>query len=68
MREHTMEETLFVWFVPRAIQQELVVQLLLSYFRVTVVRSENLVAEAGENQGTQKKGNVHHWKLLPNNS
>jgi hypothetical protein len=55
-----MEETLFVWFVPRAIQQGLVVQLLLSQLRVTVVRSVNLVAEAGDNQGSQRKGNVHH--------
>jgi hypothetical protein len=26
---------------------------------------ENLVAEAGDNSGTQSKGNVRRWKPLP---
>jgi hypothetical protein len=29
---------------------------------------EKLVAEARDSLGTQKKGNIYHWKLLPNNS
>jgi hypothetical protein len=29
---------------------------------------EKLVAEATVSLGTQGKGNVHHWKLLPSNS
>jgi hypothetical protein len=28
---------------------------------------EKLVAEAGDSSGTQKKGNVRHWKPLPDN-
>jgi hypothetical protein len=28
---------------------------------------KKLVAEAGANSGTQKKGNVRHWKPLPSN-
>jgi hypothetical protein len=35
--------------------------------RVTVVRSEKLVAEAGESSGTQRKENVHRLKPLPSN-
>jgi hypothetical protein len=33
--------------------------------RVVVVRSEKLIAEAGDSSGTQRKRNVHHWKPLP---
>jgi hypothetical protein len=39
----------------------------LSQFRVTVERSENLVAEAGENSGTHSKGNIvvgSHYKAM----
>jgi hypothetical protein len=25
-------------------------------------------AEAGDSSGTQRKGNVHHWKLLPSSA
>jgi hypothetical protein len=28
---------------------------------------EKLVAEAGDSVGTQRKGNVRHWKPLPSN-
>jgi hypothetical protein len=35
--------------------------------RVAVVRNEKLVAEARDNSGTQRKGNVRHWKLLLSN-
>jgi hypothetical protein len=28
---------------------------------------EKLVAEAGDNPGTQRKGNICHWKLMPEN-
>jgi hypothetical protein len=35
--------------------------------RIAVVRSEKLVAEARDSSGTQKKRNVHHWKMLPSN-
>jgi hypothetical protein len=31
------------------------------------VRSEKLVAEAGDISGTQRKGNVLRWKPLPGN-
>jgi hypothetical protein len=33
----------------------------LSRLGAAVVRSEKLIAEAGENLGTQRKGNVHRW-------
>jgi hypothetical protein len=36
--------------------------------RVAVVRSEQLVAEAGDSTGTLRKGNVHRWKLLPSSA
>jgi hypothetical protein len=39
----------------------------LSQLRVAVVVSDKLVAEAGDSSGTLRKGNVRHWKLLPNN-
>jgi hypothetical protein len=32
-----------------------------------VGRSEKLVAEVGDSSGTQRKGNVRCWKLLPSN-
>jgi hypothetical protein len=35
---------------------------LLCRLRVAVVRSEKLVAEDGDSPGTQRKGNVRHWK------
>jgi hypothetical protein len=35
--------------------------------RVAVVRSEKLVAEVGENSGTQRMGNILRWKPLPSN-
>jgi hypothetical protein len=35
--------------------------------RVASVRSEKLVAEAGDSSGTQKKGNIHRWKQLSRN-
>jgi hypothetical protein len=41
---------------------------LLSQFRVAVVRSEKLVAEAGDSSGTQMKRNVHCWKTLPSSA
>jgi hypothetical protein len=34
---------------------------------VAVVRSEKMVAEAGDNSATQRKGNICHWKPLPSN-
>jgi hypothetical protein len=36
--------------------------------RVAVVKSEKLVAEAGDSTGTQRKGNVRFWKPLPSNA
>jgi hypothetical protein len=39
----------------------------VEWVRVSVVRSEKLVAEAGESSGTQGKGNVRCWKPLPSN-
>jgi hypothetical protein len=35
--------------------------------RVAVVRSEKLVAEAGDSSGIQRKGNVRRWKQLSSN-
>jgi hypothetical protein len=35
--------------------------------RIAIVRSEKLVAEAGDSSGTQRKGNVRRWKPLPKN-
>jgi hypothetical protein len=32
-----------------------------------VMRSEKLVAEAGDSSGTQRKGNVRRWKPLQSN-
>jgi hypothetical protein len=32
------------------------------------VRSEKLVAEAGDSSGNHKKGNVRRWKPLPSNA
>jgi hypothetical protein len=52
-----MEETFPVRSVPG-----LVVQL-----RVTVWRSEKLVAETMESSGTQKKGDFHRWNPLQSN-
>jgi hypothetical protein len=43
-------------------------ELLLSQLRVAVVRSEKLLAEAGDSSGTQRKGKVCSWKPLPSNS
>jgi hypothetical protein len=40
---------------------------LLSQLRVDVVRSEKLVAEAGDNWGTKRKVNIRRWKSLPSN-
>jgi hypothetical protein len=37
----------------------------LSQLRVAVVRNEKLVAEVGNSSGTQRKGNVRRWKMLP---
>jgi hypothetical protein len=31
------------------------------------VRSEKLVAEAGDSSGYQRKGSILHWKALSNN-
>jgi hypothetical protein len=39
----------------------------LILLRVAVVRSEKLVAKAGEISGTQRKRNVRCWKPLPIN-
>jgi hypothetical protein len=36
--------------------------------RVATVRREKLVAEGGESSGTQRKGDVHHWKMLPSSA
>jgi hypothetical protein len=35
--------------------------------RVAVVRSEKLVAKAGDCTGTQRKRNIRNWKPLPGN-
>jgi hypothetical protein len=35
---------------------------------VVICCCQKLVAEARDNSGTQRKGKVHHWKLLPSNS
>jgi hypothetical protein len=35
--------------------------------RVAVVRSENLVVEARDISGTERKRNVCHWQPLPSN-
>jgi hypothetical protein len=48
-------------------QQQFTRHLLLGQMRVAVVRSEKLLAEAGESSGTQRKGNVRNWKPLPSN-
>jgi hypothetical protein len=48
-------------------QQQFTRQLLVSQLRVAVVRSEKLVAEAGDSSGTQRKGSVRNWKPLPIN-
>jgi hypothetical protein len=37
----------------------------LSLWRIVVVRTEKLVAEAGESSGTQRKVDVSRWKPLP---
>jgi hypothetical protein len=42
-------------------------ELLLSHLTVAVVKSEKLVAEAGESSETQRKGNVRCWKPIPRN-
>jgi hypothetical protein len=34
---------------------------------VAVLISEKLVAEAEDSSGTQRKGNLRHWKPLPSN-
>jgi hypothetical protein len=39
----------------------------MSQLKVAVVRSEKLVAEARDSLGTQRKENIHHWKLLLSN-
>jgi hypothetical protein len=39
----------------------------VSQLRVTILRIEKLVAEAGDTSGTQKKRNVRHWKPLQSN-
>jgi hypothetical protein len=39
-----------------------------SQLRAAVVRSEKLVSEAGDSSGTQRKGNVCHWKPLPSSA
>jgi hypothetical protein len=39
----------------------------LSQLRVADVESEKLVAEAGDNSGTYRKGNVSQRKPLPTN-
>jgi hypothetical protein len=36
--------------------------------RVVVVRSEKMVAEAGDISGTQRKGDIHRWKPLPSSA
>jgi hypothetical protein len=41
--------------------------LELTQLRDAVVRSEKLVAEAGDSSGVQKKVNVRFWKPLPSN-
>jgi hypothetical protein len=33
----------------------------------SVVRSEKLVAEAGDSSGTERKENIRLWKPLPSN-
>jgi hypothetical protein len=43
-------------------------RLTVGQLRAAVVRSEKLVAEAGDSSGTQRKGNVRRWKPLPSNS
>jgi hypothetical protein len=55
-----MEENIFFTVRAGAIYRGLVVQL--SQQRVTVVRSDKPVAEAGDNSGTHRKGNVRRWK------
>jgi glycerophosphoryl diester phosphodiesterase len=40
----------------------------VSKLRVAVVRSEKLVAEAGDSLGTQRRRNAHHWKPLPSST
>jgi hypothetical protein len=57
-----MEETFYVRSVLR-----LIVKLWLSQLRVTVTRSEKLVAEARDSSGTQRKEDVHLWQPLPSN-
>jgi hypothetical protein len=43
------------------------VTVTLTLMRVAVVRSEKLVAEAGDSSETQSKENVRLWKPLPSN-
>jgi hypothetical protein len=38
----------------------------VSRLRVAVVRSEKLVAEAGDSSGTQRKGNVRRYQATAN--
>jgi hypothetical protein len=40
---------------------------LLIKFRIAVMRSEKLVAEAEDSSGTWKKRHVRRWKPLPSN-
>jgi hypothetical protein len=60
-----MEEMFSMRSEAGAIKRGLVIQL--SQLRVSVVRSEKLVVEAGESSGIQRMGNVRLWKPLPSN-
>jgi hypothetical protein len=40
---------------------------LLSQLSVATVRSDKLVAEAGDSSETQSKGKVRRWKPMPSN-
>jgi hypothetical protein len=74
---HTTEELLEVVFpVPSRVRLYNVDQMPLlvceeslqadSQLRFAAVRSEKPVTEAGDSLGTQRKGNLHCWKMLPN--
>jgi hypothetical protein len=45
----------------------LVIQLLVELVEGCSCELEQLVAEAGDSSGTQRKGNIWYWKPLPSN-
>jgi hypothetical protein len=59
-------DTKTYWLIERQSQCDFDFKFeLLGQLRVAVVRSEKLVAEAGDSSGTQR--NVRRWKPLPSN-